>query len=287
MTAITADTFTTAAAASSSAQTGSSASTAKTANIMGKEDFLTLLVAQLKNQDPLNPDDPTEFTAQLAQFSSLEQLTNLNTSMAGLTTAQTNSQKLAALSLIGKDVSYNGSSFSYGGTPIAVGYKLDGIASGVTISLQDSDGKTIKTLQAEDTELKAGNHFITWDGTDTSGNTVADGTYKIVLSASAAKTGTTLAATPLISSEVTGVNLSNGMLTTRAGEVLFNNLIRVTETENSARTAALADSAPTTYSTTNTTPATGTVATIPADKNASRDDEQTAQDIITNYIKTL
>ncbi len=51
-------------------------STAKNSNdaVMGKEDFLTLLVAQLQNQDPLNPDDPTEFTAQLAQFSSLEQL---------------------------------------------------------------------------------------------------------------------------------------------------------------------------------------------------------------------
>ncbi len=45
--------------------------------VMGKEDFLMLLVAQLQNQDPLSPDDPTEFTAQLAQFSSLEQLTSL------------------------------------------------------------------------------------------------------------------------------------------------------------------------------------------------------------------
>jgi flagellar basal-body rod modification protein FlgD len=207
--------------------------------------------------------------------------------MAGLTTAQTNSQKLAALSLIGKDVSYNGSSFSYGGTPISVGYMLDDVASSVTISLQDSDGRTIKTLQAEDTELKAGNHFITWDGTDTSGNTVADGTYKIVLSASAAKTGTTVAATPLISSEVTGVNLSNGMLTTRAGEVLFNNLIRVTETENSTRTLALADSVSTSNTTPNTIMATRTMAATTADKTASTDDEQTAQDIITNYIKSL
>ncbi len=286
MPTITADTFTTATAASTSAQTSSSTSATKTTDIMGKEDFLSLLVAQLKNQDPLNPDDPTEFTAQLAQFSSLEQLYNLNTSMAGLTTAQTNSQKLAALSLIGKDVSYNGSSFIYGGTPVSVGYMLDDVASSVTISLQDSNGRTIRTLQAEDTELKAGNHFITWDGTDTSGTTVADGTYKIVLSASAAKTGTTVAATPLISSEVTGVNLSNGMLTTRAGEVLFNNLIRVTESANSIQTSILTNS-PNNARISNTIMATRTMAATTADKTASTDDGQTAQDIITNYIKTL
>jgi flagellar basal-body rod modification protein FlgD len=287
MTTIATDTFTTATAASTSAKTSTSTSASKTADIMGKEDFLTLLVAQLQNQDPLNPDDPTEFTAQLAQFSSLEQLYNLNESMAGLTTAQANSQKLSALSLIGKEVSYNGSSFSFEGDPIAVGYQLDGVATGVTISLQDSDGKTIKTLQAEDTELKTGNHFITWDGTDMDGETVAAGTYKIVLSATAAKSGASVAAAPLISSEVTGVDLSNGMLTTKAGEVLFNNLIKVTESANSAQTTALTNSASTTNTTTNTNTAAGTVAAITADTTASTDDEQTAQDIITNYIKTL
>ena len=57
-------------------------------DIMGKEDFLTLLVAQLQNQDPLDPDDASEFTSQLAEFSSLEQLQNLNDSMGELSSAQ-------------------------------------------------------------------------------------------------------------------------------------------------------------------------------------------------------
>lgn len=286
MTTIATDTFTTAATATS-AKTSTSTSAAKTADIMGKEDFLTLLVAQLQNQDPLNPDDPTEFTAQLAQFSSLEQLYNLNESMAGLTTAQANSEKLSALSLIGKEVSYNGSSFTFEGDPVAVGYQLDGIASGVTLSIQDADGRTVKTLEAADTELKSGNHFITWDGTDMDGETVADGTYKIVVSATAAKSGDSVAVAALISSEVTGVDLSNGMLTTKAGEVLFNNLIRVTESANSSQVSALTNSTSTSKPATTTETATGTVAAITADNTASKDDEQTAQDIITNYIKTL
>jgi len=285
MTTIATDTFTTAATATT-AKTGTSTSATKTADIMGKEDFLTLLVAQLQNQDPLNPDDPTEFTAQLAQFSSLEQLYNLNESMAGLTTAQANSEKLSALSLIGKEVSYNGSSFTFEGDPVAVGYQIDGVASGVTLSLQNADGKTVKTLEAADTELKSGNHFITWDGTDMDGKTVADGTYKIVLSATAASSGGSVAAAALISSEVTGVDLSNGMLTTKAGEVLFNNLIRVTESANS-QVSTLTNSTSTSNTATTTETATGTVAALTADKTASTDDEQTAQDIITNYIKTL
>jgi len=268
--------------ASTAATASSSASTTKTADIMGKEDFLTLLVAQLQNQDPLNPDDPTEFTAQLAQFSSLEQLYNLNESMAGLTTAQANSEKLAALSLIGKEVSYNGSKFTCNGTPVTVGYQLDGAATSVTLSIQDADGKTVKTLQAADTELAAGNHFITWDGTGLDGDPVAAGTYKIVLQASASGKDASVAAAPLINSEVIGVDLSTGMVTTNAGEVLFNDLIRVTEPESSARittaAAATADS---------TSAATGTDAAANTDTTATTDDGQTAQDIINSYIQQL
>jgi len=281
-TTIDASTF----ASSTTATTNSSKSATKTADIMGKEDFLTLLVAQLQNQDPLNPDDPTEFTAQLAQFSSLEQLYNLNESMAGLTTAQANSEKLAALSLIGKEVSYNGSKFTYNGTPVSVGYQLDGAATSVTLSLQDADGKTVKTLQAADTELAAGNHFISWDGTDLDGNPVAAGTYKIVLQASASGKDASVAAAPLISSEVIGVDLSNGMLTTSAGEVLLNNLIKVTESASSTKTtiAATTDS---TGATDTTNAAARTDAASSTDTTATTDDGQTAQDIINSYIDKI
>jgi flagellar basal-body rod modification protein FlgD len=230
MTTISPDTYSFSTAATTSG--GATSSVAKKEDIMGKEDFLTLLVAQLKNQDPLNPDDPTEFTAQLAQFSSLEQLTNLNKSMEGLTTAQANSQKLSALSLIGKNVAYNGSSLTFDGEPVDIGYQLDGTASSVTLSVQDTNGKTVYTTQAADTEQDAGNHFITWNGTDQNGNTVADGKYKIILQVSAAGGDSSIATAPLIRSEVTGVDLSaagNGMLTTRAGEVLFDNIMVVSE----------------------------------------------------------
>lgn len=282
MTTIATDTFTFPTAVSS----GSATSATKTADIMGKQDFLTLLVAQLRNQDPLNPDDPTEFTAQLAQFSALEQLYNLNESMTGLTTAQSNASKLSALNLIGKEVSYNGATFAYDASPIAVGYQLDGVAAGVTLSLQDVGGRTVKTLEAPATELTAGNHFLTWDGTDHNGNPVAAGTYRIVLAARAAGVNSSIAAAPLISSEVTGVNLSTGMLSTRAGEVLFNNLIRVTEpwganqgvtTTSTGSSDILAD----------TGAITGTVDTSTAETTAATVDGQSAEEIINNFIQQL
>jgi|WetSurMetagenome_2_1015567.scaffolds.fasta_scaffold06564_2 flagellar basal-body rod modification protein FlgD len=85
---------------SSSSSSSSSSSTSSTTSL-GEEDFLSLLVAQLKNQDPLDPMSNTEFVAQLAQFSSLEQMTSLNTSMTSLLEQQSYTNNA---SLLGKQV---------------------------------------------------------------------------------------------------------------------------------------------------------------------------------------
>ncbi|MGI9568300.1 MAG: flagellar hook assembly protein FlgD [Desulfobulbia bacterium] len=199
----------------------------KSTDIMGKEDFLTLLVAQLQNQDPLNPDEPTEFTAQLAQFSSLEQLFNLNESMENMASSVTNSQKLSALSMIGKEVAYADSKFTYQGDPVNVGYSIDGEATNVTLLLQ-KDGATVATL--EGTDLQKGDHFITWNGTTPSGLPAPHGDYSIVVQATAAVDS--IAAAPLVRSEVTGVDLENvngGMLFTLSGEVEVNKIKGVYE----------------------------------------------------------
>lgn len=188
---------------------------------LGKEDFLKLLVTQLQNQDPLNPDDPTEFTAQLAQFSSLEQLFNLNESMDSMATSFNNTNKMTALETIGKDVVYESSRFEYNGKDVEIGYSLDGNATDVKIYLQQG-GSTIKILEPE--ELSAGNHFITWDGKTESGVAAPQGEYTIVIQAKAGQ-DSTVAVSPLVKSEVTGVDLTGangGTLQTEAGEVSYN-----------------------------------------------------------------
>jgi len=196
-------------------------------DIMGKEDFLTLLVAQLQNQDPLNPDDATEFTSQLAEFSSLEQLQNLNESMESLASAQQQADKFATMGLMGQEVVYADSTFTFDGDPVKVGYQLDGTASSVTMTIQDEAGSTVATLHP--TELKKGDHFLEWDGLDSEGNELPAGKYNIVLQASAAGDGNTIAVSPLVQSEVTGVDFSNSsgeaMIHTLAGAEISAGLI--------------------------------------------------------------
>lgn len=205
--------------------------------VMGKQDFLSLLVAQLQNQDPLNPDNPTEFTAQLAQFSSLEQLFTLNESMNNLVTSNANSDRLSTLGTIGKNVAYNSGEVNFTGEPVEIGYQLDGTAKEVNVDLQ-LNGVTIKSFSG--TELTAGNHYLTWDGLSNSGVAAPPGKYKIVLSAKASD-GESTGVAPLVRSEVTGVDLGGeygGTLITKAGEVAFNTIIGVYEPGSKAGTTS-------------------------------------------------
>jgi flagellar basal-body rod modification protein FlgD len=224
-----------------SSQTGAAAAQ----DIMGKEDFLTLLVAQLQNQDPLNPDEPTEFTAQLAQFSSLEQLFNMNESLDNLIASNTTSDNLSTLSTIGKDVAYYGDSFSFSGEPVELGYNLDGNATEVTLSIE-LNGVVYATI--EGTDLTPGNHFFSWDGMTDDGTQAPLGEYNVILSARAAD-GESVGAAPIIRTEVTGVDLNaagGSVLITANGEVSFSAIIGVYEagagiTEQTRESTSLLD----------------------------------------------
>ena len=141
----------TAPAISNTAPTGSanSSSLGGMSNALGKDDFIKLLVAQLKHQDPLNPQDGTQMATQLAQFSSVEQLMNINSTLtsqggtnAGLATALENA---TAIGLIGKQVSIATNSATVG--PEAIGtYQTElPTAGNVTVSILDSTGKIVRT----------------------------------------------------------------------------------------------------------------------------------------------
>jgi flagellar basal-body rod modification protein FlgD len=222
-------------ATQSAAKSSSSTSTSSTSNknTLGKEDFLKLLVTQLKNQDPLNPSNSTEFTAQLAQFSSLEELTNLNTSMDKMVTATNNSTKTAALDMIGKEVTYVNSTFTYDKSPVQLGYTLDGAASQVQLLIQDSNGQPVKTLIG--TDLTKGNHTLTWDGKNSNGNAMPSGTYKVIIQAKGIDSEG-VAASPFIRSMVSGVDLSSAgtvILNTNAGDIDFSKILGVFPSKSS------------------------------------------------------
>jgi len=199
---------------------------------MGKEDFLTLLVAQLENQDPLKPDDATEFTAQLAQFSSLEQLVSLNSSMDSFVAANRQTDRLATLNTIGKKVAYQTSTFQYSSGSVEIGYKLDAGATDVTLVLRHNN---TTVAEFDGRELGPGNHFITWDGLDNSGTQAKAGSYKITVRTK----GTTeeeINSVPLVKTIVTGVDMDNEngtVLITAAGSIDFKSILGVYEPDDS------------------------------------------------------
>jgi len=204
------------------ATTKTTTTSAKT-NVLGQDQFLTLLVAQLQNQDPLNPADATEFTSQLAQYSQLEQLFNLNDSMDQLAAAQNSSERYSALSLIGQDVVVEESEFTLGSDPVEIGYKIDGTVTDANLLIKNKAGKTVATLKA--TDLSEGNHFLTWNGKDSNGNALAAGTYSIAIDAEGAD-GTSATVAPLVRSRVTGIDLSGSeaKIVTALGEYKISSL---------------------------------------------------------------
>ena len=147
---------------------------------LGKDDFLKLLVTQLQNQDPLNPMDNTAFTAQLAQFSSLEELQNLNSGLAALSLSQKAIHNTQALALIGQQVSAPGDTIALSGAAAeSLDYELAADAADVAVYLYDSAGNLAASRSMG--ALSEGRHTFQWDGTDDSGATLADGTYKAVV----------------------------------------------------------------------------------------------------------
>ena len=203
--------------------------------VMGKEDFLKLLVAQLQNQDPLSPDDPTEFTAQLAQFSSLEQLTSLNDGMDNLVSSNANSDRFSTLNTIGKSVTYSSGTFTFNGAPVELGYQLEDKAANVTLSLQQN-GVSLARMEGQD--LSAGNHFMSWDGKLANGNLAPAGDYKIVIEAKDIS-GEGVGTAPLQRSEVTGVDLKGeygGTLITKTGKIGFTSILGVYDPDMSSAT---------------------------------------------------
>jgi len=271
----------------SSAQTTTSLYGDNSGQIMGKEDFLTLLVAQLKNQDPMNPDDPTEFTAQLAQFSSLEQLFNINESMDSLTNAQKQSDRFATMDLIGKTVSYEDGSFTMEEEgSVSVGYKLDGLASSVTIFIKDQTGNTVATLHP--TEMTKGNHFIEWNGMNSNGEHVPAGDYNIVLQAAAGYGEDSIAVSPLVQSEVTGVDFNNNtgdaVLYTLAGaEISSESILAVYKDKNISENSSEDDETVEGSVEEIINTAAGTAA-VSAVESALTDEEQIEQDQLEHHL---
>ena len=150
---------------------------------LGKDDFLKLLVAQLKNQDPLKPQDNGQFVAQLAQFSSLEAAMGTNSRLDAITSQNQGLANTQVVSLVGKTATVKGSliTASGSGAPVPVGFTLSAAAASTNVAIQDGAGKVVRTiaLGARDPGLVK----ISWDGKDDHGNIMPAGTYAVSVQA--------------------------------------------------------------------------------------------------------
>ncbi|MHA6494576.1 flagellar hook assembly protein FlgD [Pseudomonas borbori] len=144
---------------------------------LGKNEFLNLLVAQLNNQNPLEPQGNGEFIAQLAQFSQVEGIEKLNTSMSSLLSGYQSSQALQASSLVGRkvivptDKAVVDTSESFKASLV-----LPSSSSNVYVNVYDKAGSVVNRINMG--EQAAGNVSFIWDGKDSSGNIMPPGTYK-------------------------------------------------------------------------------------------------------------
>ena len=149
---------------------------------LGKEAFLKLLVTQLQNQDPLNPLDDKEFIAQLAQFSSLEQMTNISNGITALTEKTTQQDMLSAVNYIGKEVTASGDAMTKAGTSVTpVYFTLSDTASAVYANVYDANNNLVRTEKF--TSMQAGEFEYTWDGQDYNGKDADSGQYNVYFSA--------------------------------------------------------------------------------------------------------
>lgn len=180
-------------------------SVTSTSNIQNS--FMTLLITQLQNQDPLNPMDSAQMTSQLAQINTVNGINSLNTTLQALNTSLTSSQSMAtASSLIGHTVLVPGSQVAYtAGTSATTGVQLSSAADKLTVKIEDSAGNVVRTFNLGN--QKAGVIPISWDGKSDSGAAMSSGTYTVV--AQATQGSNTVAVTTLSPGVVGSVTMGS------------------------------------------------------------------------------
>jgi len=197
---------------------------------MGKDDFLSLLVTQMQHQDPMNPMQSADFAAQLAQFSSLEQLTNINSNLENSLAANSllsgSINNALSATFIGKEVRATGDAFGYTGSgSVKLGYSLDVSAASTVVKIMDSAGNVIRTVSGDTSK---GQNTMTWDGKNDRGETVGMGSYTFKVE-SKDSAGDALAVSTSIYGKVAGVRFkSSGSVFVIDGvEISLANIVEI------------------------------------------------------------
>jgi flagellar basal-body rod modification protein FlgD len=203
---------------STSAKTDPTLKLPKPNNELGKDDFLLLLTTQLRYQDPTKPMSNEQFIAQTAQFSSLEQMQEMNSSMSSLLEFQKTSTKASALALIGKKVAADTSTFTLSDKSSAsLDYKLPKDAN-VTIKIYDSSHNVVKS--ADLGKKLTGSYTFSWDGNNNYGIRANSGNYTYEIAAKDAN-GQDVSINKMVSGIVDGVSINGDQIQLTVGSSNF------------------------------------------------------------------
>ncbi|HEX5656303.1 MAG TPA: flagellar hook capping FlgD N-terminal domain-containing protein [Polyangiales bacterium] len=206
-------------------------------NALNKDDFMKLLTAQLKNQDPNSPVDAKEMVTQLSQLTSVEKLQEMSTKLDMLTAATNSGAANSSASLIGKTVTGVADTAQLGATgPTKAAVNLKQDAANVKVSVVNSAGRVVAKLDLG--ALKAGAQEINWKGLEDSGDRAAQGIYTFQVSAKDAN-GTDVEASQSITGTVNGVFYENGKpeLDVNGVRVPMGNLTSISQPAASIPTA--------------------------------------------------
>lgn len=143
--------------------------------------FLTLLTAQLKNQDPTSPMDSAQMTSQLAQISTVDGIERLNATLQKMLGSTTDAQAMQAAALVGRGVLVPGSALQLVEGAAVGALELNGPADQVTVAIKDASGLVLRTLNLG--ALSAGVHGFSWDGKNDGGAAAVDGNYSMSIAA--------------------------------------------------------------------------------------------------------
>jgi len=149
-----------------------------------QDQFMKMLVAQMKYQDPTDPMKSSEMTSQMAQISTVDGINKLNTSMSSLLTQMQSSQAYEATNLVGRSVLIPGNTMNLINGQAAFGAQLDTSATSLKVNILNGAGQTVDVLTLG--PQKAGTVPLVWDGKDINGNQLPDGPYKFQLAANVA-----------------------------------------------------------------------------------------------------
>ncbi len=175
---------------------------------LGKQQFLELLTTQLEHQDPLNPMNDKEFVAQLAQFSSLEQLTNISSGVDDLNKGATQDKMLGAVNYIGKKVLASGEAISKNGENVSpVRFSLEEPSSKTYVNVLDGNGNVVQSSELG--AFQAGDYTYQWDGQRFTGEEAPNGEYTVNFAATDAN-GKSVMVDKKIAGEVVGVEKKDG-----------------------------------------------------------------------------